>query len=211
MLVDKARGSLGAGHTFGYQPDKSRWRIAVLEPNLCMVKTSIIPMLAIEEAYRARPDFLEIVRVCNTSRIKDHPAFSHFARSLDIVAHGLSTFESRYALYEFMASHGDAVVSHTWENAQNYLYYELLYGNYPLIHNSPFLGKAGYFYPDFDCQAAGKSILHAYAEHDVNLEAYREQARLVLNSVNIYNSENISAYTDALAAIVNNQDDQLQD
>ena len=86
-----------------------------------------------------------------------------------------------------MAAYGDAVVSHTWENAQNYLYYELLYGDYPLIHNSPFLGKAGYFYPDFDCQAGGRALLKAFTEHDANLEAYREQSRHVLSSVSIYN------------------------
>ncbi|ANH75594.1 hypothetical protein ACS15_4713 [Ralstonia insidiosa] len=152
MLFDRARATLGAGLSFGYQPGNPRWRVAMFEPNICMVKTSIIPMLITEEAYRTRPDFLEYVRVCNTLHMKDHTTFVHFARSLDIVTHGLTTFEGRFAVYEFMAAHGDAVVSHTWENAQNYLYYELLYGGYPLIHNSPYLGKAGYFYPDFDCQ-----------------------------------------------------------
>ncbi|WP_157662228.1 DUF2827 family protein, partial [Burkholderia ubonensis] len=131
----------------------------------------------------------------------DHTTFVHFAKRLDIVDHGLTTFESRYAVYEFMAAFGDAVVSHTWENAQNYLYYELLYGDYPLIHNSPFLGKAGYFYPDFDCQAGGRALLKAFAEHDANLEAYREQSRHVLSSVSIYNPDNVAAYTDAIATL----------
>ncbi|WP_322034692.1 DUF2827 family protein, partial [Burkholderia sp. BCC1970] len=169
MLFDKARATLGAGLSFGYQPGKPRWRVTMFEPNICMVKTSIIPMLVTEEAYRAKPDFVEFVRVCNTLHLKEHTTFVHFAKSLDIVNHGITTFESRYAVYEFMAAYGDAVVSHTWENAQNYLYYELLYGDYPLIHNSPFLGKAGYFYPDFDCQAGGRALLRAFAEHDANL------------------------------------------
>ncbi|BAX60854.1 DUF2827 domain-containing protein [Burkholderia stabilis] len=201
MLFDKARATLGAGLSYGYQPGKPRWRVTMFEPNICMVKTSIIPMLVTEEAYRANPQFLEFVRVCNTIHIKEHATFVHFAKSLDIVNHGITTFESRYAVYEFMAAYGDAVVSHTWENAQNYLYYELLYGDYPLIHNSPFLGKAGYFYPDFDCQAGGRALLQAFAEHDANLEAYREQSKHVLSSVSIYNPENVAAYTDAIATL----------
>lgn len=198
VLFDKAWATLGA---VGYRPGKSRWRVAMFEPNICMVKTSIIPMLVAEEAYRAKPDFLEFVRVCNTLHLKEHPTFVHFAKSLDIVNHGITTFESRYAVYEFMAAYGDAVVSHTWENAQNYLYYELLYGDYPLIHNSPFLGKAGYFYPDFDCQAGGRALLQAFAQHDANLDAYREQSKHVLDSVSIYNPENVAAYSDAIAAL----------
>jgi hypothetical protein len=201
MLFDKARAALGPGLAFGYQPGKPRWRVTMFEPNICMVKTSIIPMLVVEEAYRARPDFLENVRVCNTLHIKDHTTFVHFAKRLDIVAHGIATFEGRHAVYELMAAHGDAVVSHTWENAQNYLYYELLHGDYPLIHNSPFLGDAGYYYPDFDCQAGGRALLKAFAGHDASLDAYRERSRRVLDSVSIDNPDNVAAYTDAIAAL----------
>ncbi|WP_199031532.1 DUF2827 domain-containing protein [Ralstonia sp. ASV6] len=201
MLFDRARATLGAGLSFGYQPGNPRWRVAMFEPNICMVKTSIIPMLITEEAYRTRPDFLEYVRVCNTLHMKDHPTFVHFARSLDIVTHGLTTFEGRFAVYEFMAAHGDAVVSHTWENAQNYLYYELLYGGYPLIHNSPYLGKAGYFYPDFDCQEGGRALLDAFSKHDDNLDAYREEAAHVLDAVSIDNPKNVAAYTEAISVL----------
>jgi hypothetical protein len=200
-LFDKARATLAPGLEFGYKPGKPRWRAAIFEPNICMVKTSLIPMLAVEEAYRAKPEFLDIVRVCNTLHIKDHTTFVHFARRLDIVEHGIATFEGRYATYEFMSAYADAVVSHTWENAQNYLYYELLYGGYPLIHNSPFLGDAGYYYPDFDCQAGGRALLKAFGEHDANLDAYRERSSRVLDSVSIANPANVAAYSDAIAAL----------
>ncbi|AOK32112.1 MULTISPECIES: DUF2827 domain-containing protein [Burkholderia] len=201
MLFDKARATLAPHLEFGYQPGKPRWRVAIFEPNICMVKTSMIPMLIVEEAYRAQPSFLENTRVCNTLHMKEHATFVKFATNLDIVAHGLTTFEGRFAVYEFMAAYGDAVVSHTWENAQNYLYYELLYGGYPLIHNSPFLGKCGYYYPDFNCQHGGRALIDAFRNHDAHLDAYRENARALLDSVSIYNAGNIAAYTDALVAL----------
>ncbi|GAB7538024.1 DUF2827 domain-containing protein [Burkholderia sp. 22PA0099] len=201
MLFDRARATLEEGRAFGYQPGRARWRMAIFEPNICMVKTSIIPMLIAEQAYRAEPSFVEFVRVCNALHMKEHTTFVHFARSLDIVNHSLATFEGRFALYEFMSQHGDAVISHTWENAQNYLYYELLYGGYPLVHNSPYLGKCGYFYPDFDCEEGGRQLLRAFREHDANLDAYRENAAHLLHSVDIDNPDNVAAYTDALAAL----------
>lgn len=201
LLLEKAGSALDTGLSFGYRPGLPRWRIAILEPNICMVKTSVIPMLVVEEAYRATPNFLECVRVCNTLHMKEHPTFIHFANQLDIVSHGIATFEGRYATFEFMAMYGDAVVSHTWENAQNYLYYELLYGDYPLIHNSPFLGTAGYFYPDFDCGAGGRMLAKAFAGHDAHLDEYRERSKRVIDSVSIYNPANVAAYTNSIAAL----------
>lgn len=201
MLFDRARAALGEQEAFGYRPGRSRWRVAIFEPNICMVKTCVIPMLATELAYRAEPSFAESVLVCNALHLKEHATFVHFARSLDIVDHGVASFQGRFALFEFMSRHGDAVVSHTWENAQNYLYYELLYGGYPLVHNSPFLGKCGYFYPGFDCEEGARRLLEAFRTHDDNLEQYRRDARQLLDDVSIENAANVSAYSEAIAAL----------
>jgi len=194
-FFDQGIASLPQGVHYGYQPGRPRWRVCSFEPNVCMVKTSVIPMLACEEAYRAKPSFLECVRVCNTLHIKNHANFVHFAKSLDIVQHGLATFEGRFAVYEFMAHHGDCVVSHHWENGQNYLYYELLYGGYPLVHNSEFIKNQGYYYPDFDCQEAGSALLRAYTQHDANLSTYQRQARNLLRTLGVDHPNNISIYT----------------
>ncbi|MCA7955566.1 DUF2827 family protein, partial [Burkholderia seminalis] len=53
----------------------------------------------------------------------------------------------------------------------------------------------------FDCQAGGRALLQAFAEHDANLDAYREQSKHVLDSVSIYNPENIAAYSRALLSV----------
>ncbi|CFL06946.1 enoyl-CoA hydratase [Burkholderia pseudomallei] len=56
--------------------------------------------------------------------------------------------------------------------------------------------------PDFDCQEGGRQLLKAFREHDANLDAYREQSRHVLDSVSIYNAQNVAAYTEAIAALI---------
>lgn len=197
-FFDRGIAKMPKGVTFGYQPGKPRWRVCSFEPNVCMVKTSFIPMLSCEEAYRARPGFLEHFRVLNTFHIKDHPQFLHFARSLDVVNHGLASFEGRFPLYEYMAHQGDCIVSHHWENGQNYLYYEALYGGYPLIHNSEFIKDQGYFYPDFDCQQGGQAILRAFDQHDQDIPAYKAKARELLQQLDIAHPANVEAYTNEL-------------
>jgi hypothetical protein len=194
VFLETGIAKLQEGVLFGYVPGRKHWRVCVFEPNLCMVKTSVIPMLICEETYRKRPAFAEIFRFCNTHKAKENPAFVRFAQSLDIVKNGLSSFDGRFYFYEFMAHHGDCVVSHQWHNSQNYLYYETLYGGYPLIHNSPVIRDLGYFYPDFDNQAGGEVLLRAYETHDQHLEEYKTKARAFLETLDISYLPNIEAY-----------------
>ncbi|VWC36160.1 hypothetical protein BLA6863_06708 [Burkholderia lata] len=188
------------GATFGYQPGRAAWRLATLEPNISVVKTGHYPMLACEELYRAHPEAVEHLFVVNSMHLKEHPTFLHFANSLDLVRQHKATFEPRIDLPGFMARHADAVVSHHWENGQNYLYYDVLYGGYPLIHNSTLIGDAGYYYPDFDAAAGGRALLDAWLHHDERLDDYRAKAGRLLQSVSIDNPANLDAFVSRLVA-----------
>ncbi len=195
LFFQQGINTLPAHLPYGYRPGRARWRVCTFEPNVCMVKTSLIPMLVCEEAYRGQPGFLEALRVCNTLHMKDHATFLHFARRLDVVNHGLASFEGRFPVYQYLAGHGDCLISHHWENGQNYLYYEALYGGYPLVHNSEFIKDCGYYYPEFDCQAGGQALLQAFAEHDRQLEDYKCQSQRLLKTLDVRHSGNIEIYT----------------
>ncbi|KVG41205.1 DUF2827 domain-containing protein [Burkholderia ubonensis] len=200
-FLDRRIAALASeGATFGYQPGRAAWRLATLEPNISVVKTCHIPMLACEELYRARPEAVEHLFVVNSMHLKEHPTFLHFANSLDLVRQHKATFEPRIDLPGFMARHADAVISHHWENPQNYLYYDVLYGGYPLIHNSTLLGDAGYYYPDFDSEAGGRALLDAWQHHDARLDDYRAKADRLLKSVSIDNPANLDAFVARLVA-----------
>jgi hypothetical protein len=200
-FLNKGVANLPESKRFDYQPGKARWRVCSFEPNVCMVKTCIMPMLVCEEAYRKAPDRFEFIRICNTLKSKENSGFVRFARFLDIVNHGVASFEGRFSVYEYMAHFGDCIVSHHWENGQNYLYYEALYGGYPLIHNSEFIRDLGYFYPNFDCQAGGDALTRAFKTHDLNLKEYKVQAAEFLKTLDIRHCPNIKAYTTELLAL----------
>lgn len=204
LFLRKSLAKLPAGVNFGYKPGCERWRVCVFEPNLCLVKTSVMPMLVCEEAYRGNPSFAAIFRFCNTFKSKDNPAFVRFARYLDVVRNGLSSFEGRFYFYEFMAHHGDCVVSHQWHNAQNYLYYETLFGGYPLVHNSPIIKDLGYYYPEFDSRAGGQALLRAFETHDAGLPAYRNKANAFLKTLDINYPPNVEAYRKELLSLFAN-------
>jgi len=190
------------GYRYGYrtraEAGTQALRVGVFEPDISVQKTSSIPMLICEEAYREDRGSVASMVALNTLHMKDHPTLLHMANSLDLVRDHRALFEGRHDIVSFMAMHGDAIVSHQWANDQNYLYLDALYGGYPLIHNSPWMKDAGYYYPDFDVQQSARQLLRAVREHDAALDDYRQRASRVIESVNPFNQVNLDAYAQRL-------------
>jgi hypothetical protein len=160
---------------FGYRKSSDPWRIGVMDPNITVMKTSHLPMLVCEAAFRRQPDDFKAMYLTNTIQFSDKPHFRSFALSLKASQAGVMTVEPRFVGPHFIANHCDAIVTHHWENGLNYLYYEVLYGGYPLIHNSEFLKDYGYYYKDFDADSGADALLRAYAEHNDQLEDYKRR------------------------------------
>lgn len=197
VLLERAMNAAGQAE-FAYVPGRRRWRLAIMEPNLCMVKTCFIPMLVADLAHRADPLMIQHLRVYNASGFASDSAFVSFARGLDLVRHGITVFEGRFPVFQIMGHEADVIVAHHWENAQNYLYYEALHGGFPLIHNSDLIGACGYRYHDFDCQEGAVALRQAFLEHDLRLDDYRRTAREFLGMLDPESDENVQTYTQAL-------------
>lgn len=195
------------GFQYGYQPraaattaaaQREGLRVAIFEPNISVVKTSSIPMLVCDEAYRTDRSSVAAMHVLNTLHIKDHPTMLHLANSLDLVREHKATFHGRHDIVGFMSQYADAVVSHQWQNDQNYMYLDALYGDYPLIHNSPWLREAGYYYCGFDAREGARQLLLAGQNHERTLGGYRERSQRLFDAVNPFSQANLDAYADRL-------------
>ena len=97
--------------------------------------------------------------ITNAWQFREKPHFQSLAVSLEASKAGVMTAEGRFVGPQFIANHCDAIVTHHWENGLNYLYYEVLFGGYPLIHNSEFLRDYGYYYKDFDAESSAADAL----------------------------------------------------
>ncbi|MEX3693353.1 DUF2827 domain-containing protein [Paraburkholderia sp. BR14263] len=201
LLLERSLDGANAAETFSYVPGRKQWRLAILEPNICMVKTSHLSMLIADCAHRDVPDMIEWLRVFNTVHLKSDSQFVGFARSLDLVRHGRATFEPRLPVYEILGRQADAVISHQWENAQNYVYYEALYGGFPLIHNSEFLDGCGYRYDGFDCADGALALREAFATHDIALADYHSAARAFLATLDPQAPANVEQYSAAIGGL----------
>lgn len=206
-FIDRRAEALPAfGLSFGYRPRPAEsppraLRAAIFEPNISVVKSSSIPMLICDTAYRRNPQAISAMRVLNSVHMKDHPTFNFFANALDIVKQGKALFDGRHDFPAFMAQHSELVVSHQWQNEQNILYLDALHGGYPLVHNSPWLGDCGYFYKDSDIGDGAEQVMAAFAHHDENFETYQSRARKFLASLHPDNKENQQRYARRLQAL----------
>lgn len=187
-----------SGARFGYSREPGApaapLRAAIFEPNISVTKTCAIPMLICDEATRRNPDAIGTMRVLCADQLKDHPTFACLAASLDLSAAGAIEIEGRHDIVSHMAKYADLVVSHQWRHAQNYLYLDVLWGDYPLVHNSPWLGDAGYFYPDSDTGVGADQVIAAWVGHSANLDGYRARARRLFDDLDPMNPDNVTAY-----------------
>ncbi|EJL89167.1 Protein of unknown function (DUF2827) [Polaromonas sp. CF318] len=209
FLDARARELEKEGYAFGYKARAAGagLRVAIFEPNVSVVKCTNIPMLVCDEAFRADPAQVNFMHVLNTLHLKDHPTLLYLANSLDLVKQQKAIFQGRHDFAGYMVQHADAVVAHQWQNDQNYNYLDALHGNYPLIHNSPWLRDAGYsdyYYPDFNTVEGGRKLLLAASQHDSRLEQHRQQARRVITSVDPFAHANLQSLARRLQALFSN-------
>jgi len=201
-FVDAEAGRLNKGDHFGYVRGRKSKRVAIFEPNVSVVKASMIPLLVCEQAHRQAPGCIGEVLAMNARHLQSHLTFMRFVSTLDIARAGVLSLEKRWRMPRVMAEHADVVVSHQWQNALNYAYYDALHGGYPLVHNSHLLPDGiGYRYHGFNCITGGAALAAACEIHDDCLPVYRDGANEFLGSLRPDAPGVVRAHEDALQAL----------
>ncbi|WP_036596290.1 DUF2827 family protein [Ottowia thiooxydans] len=215
FLENRIRELEAIGHAYGFKPVQPGegsigWRVTMFEPNLAPIKSSLIPMLVCDVAERRWPGTLSMMYALNTGHLVNHPTLLHLANSLDLVKSSRAVFTGRHDIAGFMSQHGlDAAVAHQWQNDQNYSYLDVLHGDYPLIHNSPWLKEAGYYYPDFNIEAGAAQLALAKEHHQESLPDYRERSRRVFKAVDPDSEDNARGYAELLMSLAKDRPEWL--
>ena len=184
--------------TFGYEQGQieNGARVSVLEPNISVLKNCMIPILIGEEAYRNHPELIKHIYLCNTFDIKDDASIFNYIGYTSAVKSNVMSVETRHITPLFLAEYTDIVVSFQWENALNYVYYETLYGKYPLVHNSPMLKDkhVGFYYDGFDAYDGERQLINAIKTYDTDFESHQVWNQKLFDEVSPSNPENIRKY-----------------
>lgn len=173
-----------------YNPTKEKKVIGIMEPNLNMVKTCVIPILVTEESYRTETGKEKIEKLMITNAkdvISKNPSFTSIMKSLDIFKDNKVTVEHRYQTSFVVTQYMDIVVSHQIMNPLNYLYLDVAYMGYPVLHNAPMCKDVGYYYNESNTKDGARMLNWILENHDKNLDLYKERNK---QSLWRYNTSN---------------------
>ena len=80
-----------------------------------------------------------------------------------------------------MSKHTDIAVSHQMENPLNYLYLDLAWMGWPVVHNASLCSDVGYYYDGFNYEEGGEILKHAILTHDENADKYIKKNRATID------------------------------
>lgn len=184
-------------HVPVYVPGKknSDKQVASFEPNLNIVKWSMIPLLIVDDYIKIGGEVKKLNIFSGTgiiknkyylNLIKNTKAFNNKPIQL--------TYYPRTNILAALAAGADIVIAHQWENVLNYSYLDALYLGFPLVHNSPYLKDAGYYYQDFNVSKGRNQLKIAIEQHDNIIEDYVEKAEDAITRYTVYNEEMVELY-----------------
>ena len=192
-----------------YQPGpQEAKRLSVFEPNLNVVKYALVPIMAAENVHRRGVDF-DTMFVANGNKLLKNKYFMSMVKKFDIVSGDKIKikFTPRYPVCHYLAETTDIVVSHQWENPLNYSYLDVLYFDFPLVHNADMIQDGGYYYPDFDITKAADQLQYALQHHDDNIEEYRAKNQPVLDRYTVKNEAMVDVYDKLIDNLYSNKHD----
>ncbi|MDN7675602.1 DUF2827 family protein [Burkholderia oklahomensis] len=173
-------------------------RVAIFEPNASVLRSGIIPMLICDAVYRRDRLAIRHMHVLNAQYLTNRVTMRRLAASLDIVRDGAASFHGSHGVVSFMPRFADIAVAHERRSAPNYTSLELLYGGYPLIHNTQRMKQGGYYYPDADIEEGARLVGRAIAHHARCADEYECRSRAVFAAVDPFRRDNLAAYAERL-------------
>jgi hypothetical protein len=195
-----------------YKPINQKWRLTIMEPNLNIVKWSMIPTLIAEESYRREfgKENIELLSVTNGFKVIRKGEYIGIMNSLDIHKDKKVFWESRYNTPYFLSQYSDILICHQLLNPLNYLYLDAAHLGYPVLHNAWMCKDLGYYYEGQNIQEGSKMLDKIMLEHDDNMEEYKKQTEKVIERYSVHNPELIKTYDRLIENVFNGKTENLK-
>lgn len=168
------------GIDFNYQKRETS-KVVIFEPNINTIKWCYPALLVCENAFRINTNSIDHVYVTNVQSNErfNIDFFNELVKPLDLYKSGKISIESRWNALFFMSKFANIAVSFQHENPLNYLYLDLAWYGWPIVHNAHLCRDVGYYYPDFDYDVGGKILLDVLKNHDNDLDYKSRNQKLI--------------------------------
>lgn len=168
-----------------------RWRplrigeeevFVIMEPNISIQKCSVLPLLVLEQWYRAYgKGWKGKIVIYNGERIADIPhTKQNLLPALEMFQQGHIQFEGRSDIRSVLKKYPSATfVLGQLNNEFNYMTLELLWAGFPVLHNAAWWKDFGYFYEGGRLEQGAAQIEAARQYHKERSEAYKAHAHVL--------------------------------
>lgn len=163
--------------------------LVIMDPNISFQKCYFYSLLLAEAFSLAHPEWKGKVIVINGDRINIQArARNEILPTLSLHRKNRIVLHGRKNIHTIMKENRSACfLTHQWNNDFNYMTMELLYCNYPLLHNSEGWGAFGYAYSLNQWKDAIDTLYRALRYHKENLPIYRSHAANLMWKHSIHN------------------------
>ena len=164
-------------------------KIGIFEPNISIMKWALPCVLITETTHRTYNN-INHVYITNMNKGDldktdinqfNMLEFNNMCKCLDLFKEGKLSSETRFITLDLMKQNCDIAISHQWENPLNYLYLELAWMGWPILHNAYLCKDVGYYYEEFNYNEASEKLNDIIINHSSNANEYLKRNRKVID------------------------------
>ena len=175
------------------------WRtqdVVIMDPNISFQKCYFYSLLLCEAFSKKYPEWQGKVQIINGDKIKiDANSLNFVLPSLTLYKNNRIVLHGRKNIHTILKDNrSSCFITHQWNNDFNYMTLELLYCNYPILHNSEGWDKFGYVYSINKWDEAIETMYNAFKNHKYNMNIYKTHAANLIWKHSIHNHETQSEW-----------------
>lgn len=177
--------------------------IVICDPHISFQKCSFYSLLLVEAFSKKFPEWKGNVHIINGDRLSlSSHALHNVLPSLTIYHANRVILHPRKTIHTMLEDHpSSCFITHQWNNSYNYMTLELMYCNYPILHNSDGWESFGYHYSLQAWDAAIQTLYLALTCHKKNINSYKTHAAQLIWKHSIHNPKMQQRWRDILTSL----------
>ena len=162
-----------------------------MDPSISFQKCAFYSVLLAEAYARGHPEWKGTLHIINGDRLHlNAHAKNQLLPTLTLHQQGRIRYYPRKRIHEILSEHPSACfLTHQWNNDYNYLTLELMYCQFPVVHNAEGWKDYGYSYSINQWDNALQTLHIALTRHKENRSIYRSHAAQLIQRHSIHDPE----------------------
>jgi len=182
----------GSATTMNWMPsDWKKMNIVIMDANISFQKFAFYSLLLCQAFADQYPEWTGKVHVVNGDRFKlNSHMLNNVLPFISLYRNGRILLQGRQTIHAILENNPSACfITHQWNNDYNYATLELMYCQYPVVHNSVGWSEYGYYYSLDEWEKAIDVLANAMKHHASNRYNYQSHASQLIWKHSIHHPE----------------------